>query len=127
MPPRAISSPSRYRAAGLDAPAGMPTPPARSAAASGSAFVAAGSLVRGGASRGGSGLAVPFPEVAGHTAGHSSPRSGGPRRAARSILWLTLDERDRLVERRSARTLGRYRDALVPDRHAAVEDEPVPR
>src|SRR5262245_66259200 len=77
MPPRAISSPSRYRAAGFVTPAGMPTPPARSAAASGSPVDAAGSLVRGGSSRGYSGLAVPSPEVAGHTGGHSNPRPGG--------------------------------------------------
>src|SRR6516165_4983305 len=63
MPPRAISSPSRYRAAGFDTPEGMPTPPARSAAASGSSLVAAGSLVPGGSRRGYSGMAVPSPTL----------------------------------------------------------------
>src|SRR5262245_51148967 len=38
-------------------------------------------------------------------------------------LGLTLDERDRLVERRPARTDVRHREVLVPDRHAAEEDE----
>src|SRR5262249_22263025 len=57
--------------------------------------------------------------------------SGGPGRAALPTSWttsrgapsLTLDERDRLVERRPARTDVRHRNVRVPDRHAAVEDE----
>lgn len=36
---------------------------------------------------------------------------------------LTIDERDRLVERRPARTGVIYRDVLEPDRHATEEDE----
>src|SRR5262249_15811159 len=36
---------------------------------------------------------------------------------------LTADERDRLVERGAARTGVIYRGVLVPDRHAAEEDE----
>ena len=40
-------------------------------------------------------------------------------------LGLTVDERDRLVERRPARTSGTHRDVLVADRHATKEDEPV--
>src|SRR5262249_42000697 len=63
MPPRAISSPSRYRAAGVGTPAGMPAPPARSAAAGGSSVVAARSLARSGSSRGYSGTAVPSPKL----------------------------------------------------------------
>src|SRR5262249_59797275 len=49
-------------------------------------------------------------------------RSGaltGPR----SVPGLTLDERDRLVERRPAGTDIRHRNVLVPDGHAAEEDE----
>src|SRR5262245_57036255 len=111
MPPRAISSPSQYRAVGFDTTAGMPTPPARSVAASGSSVVAAESLVRGRSSRGYSGMTVPSPKLQ-------------TRRVATTSL---RDERDRLVERCSARMLGRYRDVLVPDRHAAVEDKPVRR
>jgi hypothetical protein len=38
---------------------------------------------------------------------------------------LTADERDRLVERGAARTGVTHRGVLVPDRHAAEEDEPV--
>ena len=38
---------------------------------------------------------------------------------------LTGDERDRLVERGAARTDVSYRGVLVPDRHAAEEDELV--
>src|SRR5262245_4652972 len=38
---------------------------------------------------------------------------------------LILDERDRLVERRPARTGVTHRDVLEPDRHATEEDEPV--
>src|SRR5262252_6992137 len=37
---------------------------------------------------------------------------------------LTADERDRLVERGAARTGVTHRGVLVPDRHAAEEDEP---
>src|SRR5215472_10673638 len=40
-------------------------------------------------------------------------------------LRLTADERDRLVERGAARTGVTHRGVLVPDRHAAEEDEPV--
>src|SRR5262245_61231746 len=40
---------------------------------------------------------------------------------------LILDERDRLVERRPARTGVTHRDVLEPDRHATEEDEPVRR
>jgi hypothetical protein len=42
-----------------------------------------------------------------------------------AIALLTLDERDRLVERRPARTGVTHRDVLEPDRHAREEDEPV--
>src|SRR5262244_3883806 len=38
---------------------------------------------------------------------------------------LPADERDRLVERGAARTGVPNRGVLVPDRHAAEEDEPV--
>src|SRR6516164_7935315 len=38
---------------------------------------------------------------------------------------LTADERDRLVERGAARTGVTHRGVLVPDRHAAEEDEPL--
>jgi hypothetical protein len=38
---------------------------------------------------------------------------------------LTADERDRLVEWGAARTGVTHRGVLVPDRHAAEEDEPV--
>ena len=38
---------------------------------------------------------------------------------------LTADERDRLVERGAACTDVTHRGVLVPDRHAAEEDEPV--
>jgi len=49
------------------------------------------------------------------------------------IIWalipgseqLTVDERDRLVERGAARTDVTHRGVLVPDRHSAEEDEPV--
>src|SRR5262249_62431080 len=47
--------------------------------------------------------------------GRADARVGG--------LGLTLDERDRLVERRPARTDVRHRFVLVPDRHAAEEEE----
>jgi hypothetical protein len=51
-----------------------------------------------------------------------SCRSAGPRR---SLGGLTVDERDRLVERRPARACVTDRGVLVPDRHAAEKDEPV--
>src|SRR5215471_8741407 len=76
MPPRAISSPSRYRPAGFDTSAAMPTPVARPAAARGSSVVAAASLVRGGSRRGYSAMAVHCPEVV-HNTGEGSPR-GAP-------------------------------------------------
>jgi len=41
------------------------------------------------------------------------------------IFGLTADERDSLVERGAARTGGTHREVLVPDRHAAEEDEPL--
>jgi hypothetical protein len=38
---------------------------------------------------------------------------------------LTVDERDRLVERGAARTDVTHRGVLVTDRHAAEEDAPI--
>src|SRR5262245_23036246 len=46
--------------------------------------------------------------------------------SGRRGVRLTLEERDRLVERRPARTGLIDRHVLVPDRHAAVEDEILP-
>jgi hypothetical protein len=43
--------------------------------------------------------------------------------AARSVRGPTLDERDRLVERRPARADVINRAVLEPDRHATEEDE----
>lgn len=42
-----------------------------------------------------------------------------------AVANLPLDESDRLVERRTARTDVTHRDVLEPDRHAAEEHEVV--
>jgi hypothetical protein len=58
--------------------------------------------------------------------GHRSGRRGHPARGRSTPgPGLTLDERDRLVEWRPARTGVTHRDVLVPDRHATEEDEAV--
>src|SRR5262249_35068638 len=42
---------------------------------------------------------------------------------ADAIAVLTVDECDRLVERRPARPSVTHRDVLIPDRHATEEDD----
>ena len=48
-----------------------------------------------------------------------------PTTRADAIAVLTVDECDRLVQRRPARPSVTHRDVLVPDRHATEEDEAV--
>ena len=52
-------------------------------------------------------------------------RKGGSMGQVCDVEQLTGDERDRLVERGAARTDVTHRGVLVPDRHAAEEDELV--
>ena len=59
--------------------------------------------------------------------GFSFDLSPSAREPVQYGLRLTADERDRLVERGAARTDVTHRGVLVPDRHAAEEDEPVRR
>src|SRR5262249_40520993 len=78
------------------------------------------------------------PGAAGCRAGRRSRPSPGRSAVGSSVLVqpveggaygagvrLAADELDRLVERGAARTGVTHRRVLVPDRHAAEEDEPV--